>query len=591
MLLAHLTSRKKLMQLMKKNFNRYLFSFLITCVAIWLQFIIIYHARIPVPGILYPSAFLIAWFYGFGPTVMSIILGSLAANYLFYEPRYSFKLLEFEDKVRVFIYFATSLLSSWIVARGKEATIRENKVASELKDLQERFKRSSLVTNLGIWYCDLPFDILVWNNEVKEHFWLPSDAVVTLDIFYERIHPDDRERTRAAISNSIENHGPYDITYRTTNPINPSQIKQIRAIGWTEYDVNNKPLRFDGITLDNTHLRKISDERDESLEILETLNNVGKTLSAELDQQKLVQSVTDSATQLTKAEFGAFFYNVTNVEGESYTLYTISGVPREMFTSFPTPRNTKIFAPTFSGESIVRSDDITQDSRYGKSAPFFGMPKGHLPVRSYLAVPVVSRSGEVIGGLFFGHKEPAKFSEKEEKLVSGLAAQVAISMDNAKLFEKAQQAIQVRDEFLSISSHELRTPLTPLKMQLQSMTKLIEKDKLKDFPEERLKKMLATSERQVSRLTSLIDDLLDVSRITSGKMKLNLEQVDLTEVITDLCDRYQPQILAAKCELKLSLAPNLNGNVDKLRFEQIFINLLTNAIKYANGYEGRSYSS
>src|SRR6202012_2529093 len=131
------------------------------------------------------------------------------------------------------------------------------------------------------------------------------------------------------------------------------------------------------------------------------------------------------------AEFGAFFYNVINPSGESYMLYTLSGAPIEAFSKFPMPRNTEVFAPTFSGASIVRSDDITKDPRYGKNEPRRGMPEGHLPVRSYLAVPVVSRTGEVLGGLFFGHAEVGRFTEDAEELVRGVAGQAAVAIDNA----------------------------------------------------------------------------------------------------------------------------------------------------------------
>src|SRR5581483_7636021 len=143
---------------------------------------------------------------------------------------------------------------------------------------------------------------------------------------------------------------------------------------------------------------------------LAAIDEVGRALAAELDLNKLVQSITDAGTRLCGAQFGAFFYNVLNEKGESYLLYTISGVPREAFSKFPMPRNTSIFNPTFKGEGVVRSDDITLDQRYGLNAPHHGMPKGHLPVRSYLAVPVVSRTGEVLGGLFFGHAERGRFS-------------------------------------------------------------------------------------------------------------------------------------------------------------------------------------
>ncbi|WP_414696893.1 ATP-binding protein, partial [Paraburkholderia sp.] len=183
--------------------------------------------------------------------------------------------------------------------------------------------------------------------------------------------------------------------------------------------------------------------RDEA-NLLEVLNKIGATIAGELNLERAVQVVTDSATVLTGAAFGAFFYNVLDERGERYTLYSISGVPREAFSKFPMPRNTKVFAPTFTGDAIVRSGDIRRDPRYGKSAPYFGMPEGHLPVCSYLAAPVVSRSGEVLGGLFFGHPEPDVFTERAERLLVGIAAQAAIAIDNARLYQAAQTEIAQR---------------------------------------------------------------------------------------------------------------------------------------------------
>ncbi len=190
--------------------------------------------------------------------------------------------------------------------------------------------------------------------------------------------------------------------------------------------------------------REMGERLREEARSLETLNRVGSVIAAELDLDRAVQAVTDAATELTGAQFGAFFYNVFDDKGESYMLYTISGVPREAFSSFPMPRNTAVFGPTFAGEGIVRSDDITKDPRYGKNAPRHGMPQGHLPVCSYLAAPVKSRSGKVLGGLFFGHSEPGIFTERAESLLSGIAAQAAIAIDNARLYRAAQKEIAER---------------------------------------------------------------------------------------------------------------------------------------------------
>ncbi|MET0987206.1 MAG: ATP-binding protein, partial [Steroidobacteraceae bacterium] len=183
---------------------------------------------------------------------------------------------------------------------------------------------------------------------------------------------------------------------------------------------------------------------EEEAKTLESLIRVGTAIAAELDLERAVQVVTDAATQLSGAQFGAFFYNVIDAKGESYMLYTLSGVSRESFARLPMPRSTAVFAPTFRGEGIVRSADITKDPRFGKNDPYYGMPSGHLPVCSYLAAPVVSHSGEVLGGLFFGHSQPDVFDGRAERIIAGIAVQAAIAIDKARLYRNAQDEIERR---------------------------------------------------------------------------------------------------------------------------------------------------
>jgi PAS domain S-box-containing protein len=197
-------------------------------------------------------------------------------------------------------------------------------------------------------------------------------------------------------------------------------------------------LRIADVRRETAHLLK------EEAQTLELLNEVGTAVAAEIELDRTVQVVTDAATRLSGAAFGSFFYNVTDDNGESYMLYTLSGAPREAFANFPMPRNTAVFAPTFRGEGVVRSADITKDPRFGKNEPYCGMPKGHLPVRSYLAAPVVSRTGEVHGGLFFGHPKPGLFDERAERMVSAIAVQAAIAIDKARLYKAAQDEIERR---------------------------------------------------------------------------------------------------------------------------------------------------
>jgi PAS domain S-box-containing protein len=201
---------------------------------------------------------------------------------------------------------------------------------------------------------------------------------------------------------------------------------------------------FIKILRDRTAQRQAEDEVRQDRRTLEILNRAASALAVENDRHRVVQIVTDAGVDLTGAQFGAFFYNVVNEKGESYLLYTISGVPAEEFSKFPMPRNTEIFAPTFAGSTIVRSADITKDPRYGRNHPHRGMPAGHLPVRSYLAVPVVSRSGAVLGGLFFGHSTVGVFTERAERSLIGLSSEAAIAMDNVELAHAALQEIEVR---------------------------------------------------------------------------------------------------------------------------------------------------
>jgi PAS domain S-box-containing protein len=182
-------------------------------------------------------------------------------------------------------------------------------------------------------------------------------------------------------------------------------------------------------------------EPDQLRRKLELVVQTGLLLAKQNDLKALVQASTDAGLQLCGAQFGAFFYNVLDAAGESYLLYALSGVDAEKFSHFPMPRNTQVFGPTFEGSSIVRSADITKDSRYGHNAPYFGMPKGHLPVRSYLAVPVKAQSGEVLGGLFYGHADADVFEQDAEDLIATIAAQAAVAIENVRLRDELTRKI------------------------------------------------------------------------------------------------------------------------------------------------------
>lgn len=333
-----------------------------------------------------------------------------------------------------------------------------------------------------------------------------------------------------------------------------------------------------GFSVDITERKRVEGEVREHALTIETINRLGQILSAELDLHKLVQLVTDSATELVGAQVGAFFYNVTDDRGESYQLYTLSGASPDAFAGFPMPRNTDVFGPTFRGEGVIRSANIRDDQRYGHNAPYHGLPQGHLPVTSYLAVPVISRSGEVLGGLFFGHEEAAMFTAQSEQIAVGLAGQTAIAMDNARLYEEAQQAIRARDHFLSMAAHELKTPMTVMLGYVQ----LLERQMRREAFTDRTQQAVQTLAAQTGRLNQLVHTLFDLSRIQMGKLALNRTLVDLSALAQRVVADLQPTLQQHTLQYE-SDSPNqaVVIEADVQRLEQVLLNLLQNAVKYS----------
>jgi signal transduction histidine kinase/ActR/RegA family two-component response regulator len=334
--------------------------------------------------------------------------------------------------------------------------------------------------------------------------------------------------------------------------------------------------------------------RDET-RVLELLNRTGQVVASTLDLQTLLQSITDTATQLSKAEFGAFFYTMTNQHGESLMLYTLSGAPREAFEKFGHPRATALFGPTFKGEAPIRSADITKDARYGHSDPYKGMPPGHLPVRSYLAVPVITRTGEVIGGLFFGHPATGVFTERTERIIVGVAAQAAMAIDNARLYAQAQMAAEERealltseraaraeaermsrmkDEFLAMLAHELRNPLAPIGNAAELLT-------LRASTEPWVTHAGTIIKRQVAQMRHLLDDLLDVSRVTHGLVAIAKRRIDLKTVVTEALDQVRAVVEEKHHRLSIQLPSEpVYVEGDYFRLTQTVANILNNAAKY-----------
>jgi signal transduction histidine kinase/PAS domain-containing protein len=201
---------------------------------------------------------------------------------------------------------------------------------------------------------------------------------------------------------------------------------------------------------------------------------------------------------------------------------------------------------------------------------------------SLIAVPLVVR-GRVLGAIsFFNARSGRRYTAADLTQLEELARRVALSVENARLYREAQDAIRLRDEFLSIASHELKTPLTPLSLKLQMLGR--EMRKQPDSPLRRsVEDYVATGARQVKKLSELVSDLLDVTRISGGKLRLEFEDVDLATLVREVVARHEPEAARLGSSLALDVQGTVVGRWDRLRLEQVITNLVDNAIKYGAG--------
>ena len=344
----------------------------------------------------------------------------------------------------------------------------------------------------------------------------------------------------------------------------------------------------------------------------QAMARIGRILAGELQLERLAQALIDEAAAVLGAGLGSFYTagDARGVpraaarsgegdegagDGGEYTLLTASGAASEAFgisggargvggtpgvpAAVPAPKGFCLEIAPGAAE-LIRSDDVRVDPRFvhgGEHAPVAEGP----PVRSYLAAPVVARSGQLLGCLAFAHGEPERFGEREERILSGIAVQAAVALDNAHLYRDAQEArataegaSRSKDEFLATVSHELRTPLNAMMAWAQVI-------QLNRGDEQKIGAGLEVIVRNGEAQARLIDDLLDISRIVSGKMRLGIREADLAEIISAAMAAVRPAALAKSIRMVSHLdAAKMPLAGDPDRLQQVVWNLLSNAVKF-----------
>ncbi|WP_263259684.1 ATP-binding protein [Pseudomonas oryzihabitans] len=336
-------------------------------------------------------------------------------------------------------------------------------------------------------------------------------------------------------------------------------------------------------------------ELREETRTLEALKRIDTELASELDLAHLVQTVTDAGVELTGARFGAYFSHQVTDDGGGLRLFTLSGAERVDFECLGEPGATAMFAPTLENAGVVRADDVATDPRYGQSAPHQGLPPGHPPVRSYLAVAVVARDGTVLGGLFFGHPEPGRFSLRHERLMAALAARAAIAIEQAQLF----QAVRTANETLEQRVIERTAELTQAQQALHQAQKmeaigqltggiahdfnnllagiigsleLIER-RLQQQRTDQLDRLLGGAQAYAARAASLTQRLLAFSR----RQTLEPKPTDVNELMLAMEELIRRSVGPAIDVQAEPAEPLWSTVIDAVQLESALLNLAINA--------------
>lgn len=422
------------------------------------------------------------------------------------------------------LWTATEVAIVEEAAQRTWAAVERVRAEAALHESEERSAFVRRSSGVGFWYCDLPFDVLQWDQLVKAHFHLPADATVTIHTFYDRLHPEDREPTRRAIERSIATRTSYNVDYRTVDP-NTGALKWIRAIGRTFYAADGTPTRFDGVTLD------VSDQKRAEASLKESEQRF-----------RLVADAAPVLIWLSGTDKLCYWFN------QPWLAFTGRSMDQETgygWSEGVHPDDLDVCLRTY-GAAVNARTPFSFDYRLRRHDGEFRWLINN-------GVPRYGPAGEFEG--YIGScLDVTDYKNAEARLLD---------------------ADRRKDEFLATLAHELRNPLAPIRSGLQ----LIRMAGANGTVEE-IRSMM---DRQLTQLVRLVDDLLDASRMTSGKLQLRREQVELRSLIATAVETIRPAIEEAGHELVIDIPDEpIRVDVDVIRLAQVVSNLLSNSAKYTH---------
>ncbi len=449
----------------------------------------------------------------------------------------------------------------------------------KLRELQDKLRASEArldlaleVGGVGVWQADLKgLEVVWWPGMARIHGLAAGGQPLPMHECPDVVHPDDRDQVVRALREAISNRSDASAEYRVIWP--DGSVHWLQGRAKPLLDAQGEPCAMVGACVDVTHRKRVEID----LKFL-------ADSSAELAGLGDYQRVLDKIAHLTVPHFADWCMVDLLTESGSLERVAVAHVDpakehlvRQVHGRLsPDPGSAMEGGPwsilrTGRPERVEVSDELL--ARFAADAPYRDLLRA-LGLHSCLGVPLAAR-GRPIGVITFIMAESKRvFSAGDEAMAQELARRAAVAIENARLLRTLRDSDRAKDVFLAMLAHELRNPLAPIWSGLSII-------KRGPGDARRVEQVTGVIERQVAQLTRLVDDLLDVSRITTGKIELKKEPVDLASIVRSAIETSRPQIEAGRHRLVVQLPEEpADLEADPVRLVQVFSNLLDNAAKY-----------
>ena len=440
----------------------------------------------------------------------------------------------------------------------RERQKAEARAARELRASETRLMYALKAGRMGTWDFDVTTYVLTTSDTCKESYGRSPQDPFTFTDLSEAIHPEDRPRWMQVVNQAVERAGDFEIEYRVRWP--DGALHWVHVRGGCTAAADGRATALSGVSFDITErkqneqdfARLLADEKRHTA-LLEQVAIASRSVNVVLSADNIVRVVAEEARAIVGAALAAT------------VLVSADGTPQLRAVAHAGSPVAPADAAAVPEPDRERMAAVCRDGRPLRGRDAAG--------RGHLTVPLVGPGGKSLGAVQLVAQDGAEFTSRDEAVAIQLAAIAAVGLENARLYELVREQDKRKDEFLATLAHELRNPLAPVRHGLY-LLKAIGGDG------EQGQKIQDMMERQLGHMVRLIDDLMDVSRITRGRVELRKERVELRTVVDSALEVSRRVIEAAGHTLTVHVPPGLHLVADPTRIAQVIENLLNNAAKY-----------